>query len=116
MNDDLRAINWDPLYELDNVIDAGNFFKMCVSKVFDKHAPLITKRIRGKPCAWMNDEIKSHMNTRDKLFRKWRKSRTSTNKENYRQMRNLVNIMVRSAKEEHTKQLLRDSSNDSNKF
>ena len=64
----------------------------------------------------MNDEIKSHMNTRDKLFRKWRKSRTSTNKENYRQMRSLVNIMVRSAKEEHTKQLLRDFSNDSNKF
>ena len=31
-------------------------------------------------------------------------------------MRNLVNFMVCSAKEEHTKQLLRDSSNDSNKF
>ena len=88
---------------------------MCVSKIFDKCAPFITKRIRGKPCAWMNDEIKSHMTTRDKLIRKWKKSKTPANKQNYRQMRNLVKIMVRSAKEEHTKQLLRDSSNDSSK-
>ena len=55
---------------------------------------------------------KSHMNSWDKLFRKWKKSRTPANKQNYRQMRNFVNIMVRSAKEEHTKQLLPDSSND----
>ena len=70
INDDQRVINWHQLYELDNVNDERNFFKMCVSKIFDKHAPLTTKRIRGKQCAWMNDEIKSHMNTRDKLFRK----------------------------------------------
>ena len=33
-----------------------NFFKVSITNIFDKYASIITKRIRGKPCAWINDE------------------------------------------------------------
>ena len=116
MNDDLRKVNWEPIYLMTNVNDAWSFLKILLSNTFDKHAPMITKHIRGKPCPWLSEEIKAQMNVRDQLYRKWKKSKTPANKKNYREKRNIVNIMIRSAKSHHSKDLLRESANDCNKF
>ena len=87
-----------------------------MSKTFEKHAPTITKKVRGKLSPWLNDDIKRNMNTRDQLYRKWRKSKTATNKRAYQYQRKNVNIMIRSAKSRYNKELLKENSNDSNKF
>jgi len=59
--------------------------------------------MRGKPCLWLTVEIKEQMNKRDQLLRKWRTTKSPTDKRNYQNKRNLVNIMLRSAKGNHIK-------------
>jgi hypothetical protein len=46
----------------------NNFF--WESKVFDKHAPLISKRIRNKHIPWINKNTKNLILERDRMKRK----------------------------------------------
>ena len=87
-----------------------------VLNIFHQHTPIITKWIRGKPCPWLNEEIKSEMNKRDQLYRKWIKSKKPSAKQKYRDKKNLVNTMIRSAKSYYSRELLRESANDCYKF
>ena len=48
-----------------------------LTSIIDRHVPKITKRVKGLKCPWLTYEIKTLMNTTDKLLRKARK----TNKE-----------------------------------
>ena len=50
--------------------------KSVIMGIFDKHAPLIIKWVKGKPAPWLTAELKSVMNERDSLLRKYRKSKT----------------------------------------
>ena len=38
------------------------------------HTPEVTKRVKGRKCPWLTYEIKTLMNTRDKVLRKTRKT------------------------------------------
>ena len=42
--------------------------KNSVLEVFDKHAPRIMKKVRGKLAPWLTDDVKKLMNERDKLL------------------------------------------------
>ena len=71
---DLRAQPWDTLYETENVNLALLYFKDIVLGVFNKHAPMIDKRVKGIFCPWLTPEIHDLMNSRDKVLRKARKT------------------------------------------
>ena len=43
-------------------------------EIFEKHAPPIEKRVKGRPCPWMNNELKTTLNRRDVLLRRARKT------------------------------------------
>ena len=44
---------------------------ICILKeILDRHAPFVTKRIKGKKSPLMSKEIKRQMNVRDQLHRK----------------------------------------------
>ena len=83
---------------------------------FDSFCPMITKKVKGKPSPWLTAEIKSLMNERDKLLRKWRKVKRKDLKDQLKAKRNLVNSRVRAEKAEYTKSLLRENANDPTSF
>ena len=56
------------------------------------------------------------MNKRDQLHRKWQKDKSPTTKRAYQQIRNIVKKMLRSTKSYYNKELLKENSNDPNKF
>ena len=56
------------------------------------------------------------MNDRDKLMRKYCKSKTVFDKREYQNKRNRVNILLRKAKANYNKELLRENSNDPDSF
>ena len=62
------------MYSLNDVNQATNVFNNLLETTFNKHAPLINKRVKGRSCPWLNHEIKTKMNERDKVLRKYRKS------------------------------------------
>ena len=78
--------------------------------------PNTTKKVRGKPCPWLNDTIKRKMDRRDQLYRKSRKSRSRDDTRAFRKMRNHVNNIVKKAKADYHKNLTRENENNPDKF
>ena len=113
---DLENVDWKDVYETKSVNKAWNLLKSILTNPFEIQAPTFTKRIKGKSSPWLNDEIKQKMNARDKLYRKWRNSKSLENKPAYQLKRNRVNVLIRSSKTRYNKEMLKENSNDSNKF
>ena len=51
--------------------------------VIDKIAPYRNKRIKGNTQKWFDSKVLEKLNTRDKLFKKFKKSRLNIDKELY---------------------------------
>ena len=47
-------------------------------ETINRSAPLINKHVKGKPAPWLNADVKAVMNHRDKLHRKFLKSKSNT--------------------------------------
>ena len=66
MNSDFQRVNWEPVYNADDVNVALNYFNETVKAIFDRHAHFMVKRLRGKPCPWMHQDLRSAMVDVDK--------------------------------------------------
>ena len=60
--------------------------------------PKITKRLKGRKCPWLTYEIKTLINTRDKVFRKVRKTNKECDCSSYKKVKNLCNNKAKQAK------------------
>ena len=74
MCEDISKIDWQPVYQANDVNIATNYFNSKLRKIFDTHAPIIEKRTERRPCKWLSKDIKKTMQNRDKQLRKARKS------------------------------------------
>ena len=111
MNRDIRQSRINEVDKIKNVNDAWNHIKNILLEVFQKHAPII-----NKPCPWLTNDLKSKMNTRNKLLRKIRKTKLQFDINAYKAKRNEVNIALRKAKSKYFKNLLSENTNSPNKF
>ena len=91
LHDDVRNINWQSVYQSTNVNRALEYFTEKLREVFDRHAPIIKKRVKGRKCNWLNRDIKSQMNRRDQLLRKARRSKSDYDWNEYKRLRNRCN-------------------------
>jgi len=53
---------------------ALDIFNGIINDIFDKHAPTVTKKTKGRRCEWITAELKIKMDRRDKALRRARKS------------------------------------------
>ena len=67
-------------------------------ETLNRHAPFITKRVKGKPSPWLTIEIKRHMNVRDQLKCKAKKSGKQSDWIAYNRKGNFVNNKIKRAK------------------
>ena len=72
--------------------------------------------MKGQFCLWLTTEIHQLMNNRDKALRHARKSKSTTDWKNYRKLRNKCTTMIRTAKSNYSKNLLKETANNPNKF
>lgn len=108
--------SWDFVYHQIDPNEMWKAFKCYLQKVLNSHAPLIEKRIKGKISPWLNDEIKTEMNKRDSLLRKYRKSLNILDHENFKKQRNKVNNLVKKAKSQYHQKELNESASNPEKF
>ena len=82
--DALNKVNFTN-YELFNDVNEAysNFFQK-IRIVVDSIAPYKTKRVRANIQKWFDGEVLENINTRDKLFKKFKKSRLHIDKELYK--------------------------------
>ena len=98
MNIDIESIDWSSLYKLKNVNLAVKYFNSKIEEVFNRHAPVIVKKVKGRPCPWLNPDLKRCMNNRDKILRKARKSKNRNDWKSYKKLRNKCNNTLKAAK------------------
>ena len=116
LRNDVLLSDWSDFNNSNDANSAWSHMKNILLTSFNKFAPKIIKRIKGKPCNWMNIDLKQEMNTRDQLLRKSRKTRHPEDIAAYKSKRNIVNTLVRKAKQNYHKTLLNESCNDPNRF
>ena len=113
---ELQYHDWKPLYNTNNVNNAWNYFKNVLKTAFDDHAPYIKKKIKGKPCPWLTSAIKSSMNERDNLLRISRRQNTEKKWIAYKRSRNHCTNLIRIAKENYWKEVLKENANNPKSF
>ena len=77
---------FEPLFHINNVNKAWLFLCNILTNCFDKHDPVITKRVKGTFAPWLNSEIKKLMNNRDKMLRKFRKTNDINHWDEYKRL------------------------------
>jgi hypothetical protein len=116
MNEDFSKVDWKDVYNESDVNKAVELFNTILLTIFNKHAPVIKKTVRGQRSDWINHEIKESMAQRDRIFRKARKSKTTADWNLYKRARNSCNNKVKAAKTTFHKELLNENSNNPRKF
>ena len=113
---DISEIDWNPVYDSTDVNLAVSYFNSELRKSFDKHAPLIEKRVKGRECKWLNAEIKNEMNTRDQFHRKAQKSGKDSDWFAYKKQRNKCNNLTKKAKANYHCKLIDENISNPRKF
>ena len=116
VNDHLANENWDIVYKSTCPEKAWYYVKSILIKTLDRCAPYITKRVKGRTCAWLDNGIKKEMNTRDQLMRKARNTNREVDWSNYKRKRNYVKNAIKRAKNLHYTKLLNESVSKPEKF
>ena len=68
--------------------------KDILTKAINSLAQVQSKWIRGKLSPWLSSEIKMAMNTRDRFLCKYWKTKSNTDFQAYKSLRNRVNSLV----------------------
>ncbi len=95
---DIESAPWKDVYEAADMDGKLNQFNTIITKLMDKHAPIVTATVSTRSQPWMTADIKKLMSRRDKLRNKFFASKSPEDKEDYRKQRNLVKQTIRNAK------------------
>jgi len=110
LQNDLKNVNFSSVFNATNVNDAVQLFTDILSNVFNKHAPIVKKRLKGKPTPWLNVNIKADMDRRDKILRKARKTKNEGDWRLYKKLRNYCNNRLKNARKAYYKNLLNENA------
>ncbi|KAJ4430427.1 hypothetical protein ANN_22643 [Periplaneta americana] len=103
---DALSLPWTEVWNLPDIDDKIEKFNDLVIQLYDKHAPLKTRRVGRHPTPWMCDAIKLLMTDRDTAYRKYRRSKDELDFNTYKVLRNKCNQAVRNAKLRHAHSLI----------
>ena len=90
--------------------------KTVITGIYDRYAPVATKRVKVKPVPWVYVELKKLMNERDSFLRKYRRTKNDDDFLAYKQERNKVNKGLRLAKLSYNKNFLDKNLKNSESF
>jgi hypothetical protein len=113
---DLAEEIFEPLYRINDVNKAWSFLRNTLTNCFDKHAPTITKRVKGSFAPWLNNGIKELLNHRDKILRKFRKTKSEIHWDEYKRLRNSCTTKIRKARNQYHQTLLTENRHNPRKF
>ena len=116
MNEDFKNVNWCSIYMSRNVNTAVKLFNEIVKGNFDRHAPEAARRVRGKPCPWLNADLKKLMIDQDRMLRKARSTKEESHWSSYKKLRNSCNNKLRQAKSLYQKDLLNQNVGNPKNF
>ena len=98
INNELLNAEWKSVYDSNCPVHALKNLMSILVETLNRHAPFITKRVKGKPSPWLTVEVKRHVNVCDQLKREAKKSGKQCDWIAYNRKRNFVNNEIKRAK------------------
>ena len=113
-NNDVALAPWSIVDAFDDVEDKLHAFNSLFNDILDKHAPIKTFKIRGRPNPCVTENIRELMKTRDR----WRKRAKETNDPEawieYKNLKHKVRSEIRLAEREFIKDQINKNPNNTN--
>ena len=91
---ELSRLNFPNYRNFNDINKAYNDFIQKIMNVIDKVAPLKERRVKQNSQEWFDGEIADEIKNRDKLFRKFKKSKLQIDKDNYNAARHKLQKMI----------------------
>ena len=98
LRQDIENIAWDPVYKAPDLETMYDRFLSLLYSVIDRHAPMRKVRVKQKESPWMTRDILTMIRDRDKLKIKAKRSKLTSDWENYKKARNNVTSSIRQSK------------------
>ena len=115
--EDLSKVPFSTAYVFDDPDDVYWCWEKLYNQILDDHAPIISfKKSKTPGSQFITVDIRKVMRQRDRLKRKFNKSRNPDDWENYRKTRNKVVSMRRKAVKEHFAKLWEETYGNQRKF
>ena len=111
-----QQIDWDNLYQCNDVNTAANIFTSTLKNIFDRHAPIRTKTVKGKPSPWLKKDIKRLIDNKKRLYRKAKKTKTDNDWAEYKTARNKCNGKIQEAKRRYHRDQIEENKKNPKKF
>ena len=105
----VSSIDLSPIYAMKDANKAWIFLRDHLIELFNSHAPMTTKRVKGSHCPWLTTDVKKQMNQKDQLLRKARLSKLDNDFCIYKTAKNRCNNMVRKAKRDYQHSLINEN-------
>ena len=83
-NRDFSNVDWQPVLNETNINISLNLFNKTLTEIFNRHAKIIEKKVKGRKCPWIGNDIKKFMNERDQVLRKTRKRKSDNDWSRYK--------------------------------
>lgn len=113
----LRNAPWDSIFvfeECDDIIDA--WYKL-FNSIIEEFLPQIQKRVKRRVQPnWFDADINQAINSRDKLLKKARKSKSEADYNAFKKAKNIVTQQIRSAKQAYFKDKVIENKNNPRKL
>ena len=99
---DLANANWINILQNDNVDNAYDIFSDTFKTIYDKNFKITVKKTHNKyKKPWLTMELVKLIRKKHKLYKKYCKDATEVNKKSYKNMRNIVNKLLRKARKDY---------------
>lgn len=107
---DLESLPLPAMYHIDDINDKVKFLTCSLLRLFDRHAPFITRKFSKKPAPWLTDNVRLLMELRDRAKSRYRRTGRAGHWEYYKSLRNLTTSALRNEKRAYFEFISRDGS------
>ena len=101
-------IDWEQVTNSNNIDDKVELLNKLILSIFDKLAPLKTKRVTRPSAPWMTEEIQTLRRNRDKTLNDFKRNRTNDSELKYKKARNRLKQNIRNTKSAFIKQVTKN--------
>ena len=114
--EELNSANLEDVYSSISVHEPWASLRDILQRCIDKHAPLISKKVKGRLCPWLTRDVRKEMNLRDGLLRKACRTNQEIYWSSYKRQCNRVFCLVKKCKSRYNRDLLKDCADSPDKF
>lgn len=107
----LQNVKWEAVMDMDDAGEINSFISSVIKDIYNKHAPLVTKRVTKRKAPWRNDKIIMLTKLKNKSRRQFSKTKQDLDWAEYKKVRNRLNGVVWKAKRNFFADKLADCKN-----